>query len=162
MAKHISETLESAEEAWRAQSPEWNAKVSQWKAWQARQKDKQRLAQKAATRKKKQDDDDDGPQPSEDLSWESYFDPQDPSPQFSFAGTSTYPKAELLADIASLRWSSTPEYVIKALRRGVAIHHSGMPKGYRVLVERYVSLFPTDLYDVINRTSGFFVLASFE
>lgn len=143
MAKHILETLESAEEAWRAQSPEWDRKVSQWKVWQARQMEKQRLAQKAAARKKKQDDDD-GPQQSEDLSWESYFDPQDPSPQFSFAGMSTYPKEELLADIVQLRWTSTPEFVFRALRRGVAIHHSGMNKAYRVLVERYASSLPAE------------------
>ncbi|KAN0130735.1 hypothetical protein V8E53_011410 [Lactarius tabidus] len=148
MAKHILETLESAEEAWRAESPEWNRKVSQWQAWQARQKDKQRLAQKAAARKKKQDDDGDGPQQSEDLSWESYFDPQDPSPQFSFAGTSTYQKDELLADIAELRW--TPEFVIRALWRGVAIHHSGMNKSYRVLVER---LFRVGFLRVVIATS---------
>jgi hypothetical protein len=146
MAKHILETLENAEEAWRAQSPEWNRKVSQWQAWQARQKEKQRLAQKAAARKKKQDDDDGGgPPQSEDLSWESYFDPQDPSPQFSFAGTSTYPKEELLADLArDLRWASLPEFVIKALWRGVAIHHSGMNKAYRVLVERCAYSLPTE------------------
>ena len=144
MAKHILDTLEKAEETWRAQSPEWNRKVSQWKAWQARQQEKQRLVQKAAARKKKQDDDD-GPQQGEDLSWESYFDPEDPSPQFSFAGTSTYPKDELLADIAELRrWTSTEEFVLKALWRGVAVHHSGMNKGYRVLVERCASSLPTD------------------
>lgn len=138
MADHVLDTLEKAEEAWRAQSPEWKRKVNQWKAWQERQKDKQRLAQKAAARKKNQDDD--GPQQSEDLSsWESYFDPQDPSSQFSFAGTSSYPKEELLADIASLRWTSTPESLFRALWRGVAIHHSGMNKGYRVLVERCTS-----------------------
>ncbi|KAI9465185.1 P-loop containing nucleoside triphosphate hydrolase protein [Lactarius psammicola] len=135
MAEHVLDTLEKAEEAWRDQSPEWKRKIGQWKAWQARQKDKQRLAQKASARKKNQDDDD-GPQQSEELTWESYFDPQDPSPQFSFAGTSTYPKEELLEDIASLRWTSTPEFVFRALRRGVAIHHSGMNKAYRVLVER--------------------------
>ncbi len=142
MAKYVLDTLEGAEEAWRAQSPEWKHKVNQWKAWQARQKDKQRLAQKAAARKKNQDDD--GPQQSEELSWESYFDPQDPSPQFSFAGTSTYPKEELLADIASLRWTSTPEFLFRALRRGVAIHHSGMNKVYRVLVERCTPSLPVD------------------
>ena len=143
MAKHILDTLEKAEEAWRAQSPEWSRKVSQWKAWQARQQEKQRLVQKAAARKKKQDDD--GPQQSEELSWESYFDPQDPSPQFSFAGMSTYPKDELLVDIAELRrWNLTPEFVLRALRRGVAVHHSGMNKGYRVLVERYASSLPSD------------------
>jgi len=142
VAKYVLDTLEGAEEAWRAQSPEWKHKVNQWKAWQARQKDKQRLAQKAAARKKNQDDD--GPQQSEELSWESYFDPQDPSPQFSFAGTSTYPKEELLADIASLRWTSTPEFLFRALRRGVAIHHSGMNKVYRVLVERCTPSLPVD------------------
>jgi hypothetical protein len=71
-------------------------------------------------------------------SWESSFDPKDPSPQFSFAGTS-YAKKELLADISSLRWTSTPDFLFRALRRGVAVHHSGMNKTYRVLVERCVS-----------------------
>ena len=160
MARHILETLEGAEEAWRDQSPEWKRKVSQWKAWQERQKEKQRLAQKPTARKKNQDDE--GPQQSEDHSWESYFDPQDPSPEFSFAVTSAYPKEELLADISSMRWTSTPEFVLRALRRGVAIHHSGMNKVYRVLVERCAfSLFVcTEM--LIIRTSDFFVLASFE
>ncbi|KAH9067713.1 P-loop containing nucleoside triphosphate hydrolase protein [Lactarius vividus] len=135
MAERVLDSLEKAEEVWRDQSPEWKHKVSQWKAWQARQKDKQRTAQKASARKKNQDDD--GRQQSEELTWESYFDPRDPSPQFSFAGMSTYPKEELLEDITSLsRWSSTPESLIRALRRGVAIHHSGMNKAYRSLVER--------------------------
>ena len=142
IADHILDTLERAEEGWRAKSPDWNRKVSQWKAWQARQQDKQRLAQKAAARKKKQDDD--GPQQSEELTWESYFDPQDPSPQFSFAGTSAYPKDELLADIADLRWTTTPKSLLRALLRGVAIHHSGMAKGYRVLVERCPFYLPAD------------------
>lgn len=148
MAEHVLNNLEEAEETWRAQSPEWKRKIIQWKAWQARQKEKQRLAQKAATRKKNQDDD--GPPQSEDHSWESYFDPQDPSPQFSFAGTSSYPKEELLADIASLRWTSTPDTLLRALWRGVAIHHSGMNKGYRVLVER---LFRIGFLRVVIATS---------
>ncbi|KAH9175040.1 P-loop containing nucleoside triphosphate hydrolase protein [Lactarius sanguifluus] len=137
MAEYVLDTLERAEEVWRDQSPEWKHKVSQWKAWQARQKEKQRAAQKASTRKKNQDDRDDGRQQSEELTWESYFDPQDPSPQFSFAGTSAYPKEELLEDVTSLsRWTSTPESLVRALRRGVAVHHSGLNKAYRVLVER--------------------------
>ena len=139
MASHILETLEKAEEVWRAESPEWKRKIDKWEAWQARQKNKERLAQKAAAWKR--DPGDEGLQEGEYQSWESYFDPEDPSPQFSFTDTSAYAKEELLEDIRSLDWTSTPDFLLRGLRRGVAVHHSGMNKTYRVLVERYVSSF---------------------
>jgi hypothetical protein len=134
IATRLLNVLEKAEKVWREQSPEWKCKVSQWEAWQVRQKNKKREAQKAAARKRDPDDED--PQRSEDHSWESYFDPKDPSPQFSFAAASAYPKKDLLADIDSIKWTSTPEFLFRALRRGIAVHHSGMNKVYRVLVER--------------------------
>jgi hypothetical protein len=141
MASRILETLEKAEEVWRAKSLDWKRKMSRWEAWQTRQKNKERLVQKAAARKR--DPDDEMLQEDEDHSWESSFDPEDPSPQFSFAGTSSsaYTKEELLADIGSLRWTSTPDFLFRALRRGLAVHHSGMNKTYRILVERCVSSF---------------------
>ena len=138
MASHILETLEKAEGAWRADSPEWKRKVDKWEAWQTRQKNKERLAQKEAARKKRHPDDE-MPQEGEYQSCESYFDPEDPSPKFSFANTSTYAKEELLKDISSLRWTSTPNFLFRALRRGIAVHHSGLNKTYRILVERCVS-----------------------
>jgi hypothetical protein len=136
MARRILHVLEKTEQVWREQSPEWKHKVSQWEAWQARQKNKERGRQKATARKRDPDDED--PQQSEDYSWERYFDPQDPSPQFSFAAASVYPKKDLLEDIEDIKWTSTPEFLFQALWRGIAIHHSGMNKAYRVLVERYV------------------------
>jgi len=140
MASHILETLEKAEEVWRAKSPEWKRKMGRWEAWKTRQKYKEQLAQKAAARKR--DPDDDMLQEGENRSWESYFDPEDPSPQFSFASTtSTYTKQELLEDIGQLSWTSTPDFLYRALRRGIAVHHSGMNKTYRILVERFVSSF---------------------
>jgi hypothetical protein len=139
MASHILETLEKAEEVWRAESPEWKRKIDKWEAWQARQKNKERLAQKVATRKR--DLDGEGLQEGEYQSWESYFDPEDPSPQFSFSDSSAYAKEELLEDIRSLDWTSTPDFLLRGLRRGIAVHHSGMNKTYRVLVERCVSYF---------------------
>ncbi|KAI0002287.1 hypothetical protein BJV74DRAFT_876690 [Russula compacta] len=152
MAAHILDTLESAEEVWRAQSPEWKHKIRRLEAWKARQKNKERAAQKAAARKR--DLDDEVAQQTEDYSWESYFDPQDPSPRFSFAGASAYPKEELLADIASLRWTpcqtKIPEYIFRALRRGIAVHHSGMHMAYTALVERENSIFKGTLALGIN------------
>ena len=134
MASHLLEVLEKAEQVWREQRPEWKRKVGQWEAWQARQKNEERTAQKAAARKR--DPDDEAPQHSKDRSWESYFDPQDPSPQFSFASPSTYPKKDLLEDIENLTWTSTQRVLFRALRRGIGVHHSGLNKLYRVLVER--------------------------
>ena len=78
MASHILETLEKAEEVWRAKSPEWKRKMSRWEAWQTRQKNNERLAQKAAARKR--DPGDEMLQEDEDHSWESSFDPNDPFP----------------------------------------------------------------------------------
>jgi len=142
MASHLLEVLEKAEQVWREQSPEWKRKVSQWEAWQARQKNEERTAKKAAARKR--DPDDEAPQHGGDHSWESYFDPQDPSPQFSFASHSAYPKRDLLEDIEDLKWASTPSVFFRALWRGIGVHHSGMNKSYRVLVERCAPLVFTD------------------
>jgi ATP-dependent RNA helicase DDX60 len=139
MASHILETLEKAEEVWRAESPEWKRKIDKWEAWKARQKNNERIAQKVVARKRNPDDE--RLQEGEPQSWESYFDPEDPSPQFSFADGSAYAKEELLEDIRSLGWTSTPDFLFRALRRGIAVHHSGMNKTYRVLVERCVSSF---------------------
>ena len=159
MVTHILDTLEKAEEVWRAQSSEWKRKVGRWEAWQARQKNKERLAQKAGARKR---DPDEIPQEGEDHSWESYFDPEDPSPQFSFADSSAYRKEDLLVDIDSLRWTSTSEVFFRALRRGVAVHHSGMNKTYRVLVERCAPYRPTTGdYRVFTSFADFFALAFF-
>ena len=136
MVSHVLDALEKAEQIWREQSPEWKRKVNQWEAWKARQKNRERASQKVGARKR--DLDDQVLQQSEDYSWESYFDPQDPSPQFSFATTSACPKKDILAVIDKLNWTLAPEnkFLLRALRRGIAVHHSGLNKSYRILVER--------------------------
>jgi hypothetical protein len=162
MASQILDMLETAEGAWRAESPEWKQKMGRWRAWQACQKTRERASQKAAARKRNLDDE--TPQQGEEQSWESYFDPDYPSPQFSFAGTSAYPKEELQEDIASLDWTSTPKFLFKALWRGIAVHHSGMYKGYRILVERYApSLILSDnqRFKEPHTVLDFIVLGSF-
>ena len=47
----------------------------------------------------------------------------------------TYDKASLESALDSLSWTTTPRWAIEAIRRGIAVHHSGMNKGYRNLVE---------------------------
>lgn len=131
MAEYLLDQLTLAEYQWRESSPEWARKITRFEAWQAREKERAR----ALARLQKADKEES--QRTEDRSWESTFDPDDPSPQFSFASPSAYQKEELMDDLRVLRWrSGTPEWAYQALWRGIGVHHSGMNKNYRSLVER--------------------------
>lgn len=138
MGQKLLADLEKAELAWRENSPEWTRKVRQWEHWKSQAKDRERQAQRQSRQKK----DSDGVEAEEvQKSWESAFDPADPSPGFTFTGLSTaYSKEDLDDDIQGLRrWSAVPEWALQALRRGIGVHHAGMNKRYRSLVERQVS-----------------------
>lgn len=134
MAYYLLERLEEGEEHWRASSTEWQRKIRAHQNWLAKAKQRERQTDRAARQKT----DEDAPtQGAAESSWEASFDPDEPSPQFSFAGTSAYSKADLQKEIDDLaRWSSTDPKALRALRRGIGIHHAGMNKGYRSLVER--------------------------
>jgi len=132
MAEDLLEHLLASEQEWRSTDPGWNRKLRQWEQWKLNAKDRERSAHREKKRKEALDEAE--PVEAKEHSWESSFDPEEPSPQFSFAGTrSSYSGNELEAD---LRWSHTKPWVIEALRRGIAVHHAGMNKKYRSLVER--------------------------
>ncbi|KAI0375726.1 P-loop containing nucleoside triphosphate hydrolase protein [Pilatotrama ljubarskyi] len=135
MAKAILDVLEKAESQWRENSPEWKRKVKQWELWVSKAKERERQAERL--KKVKKEDEHPGAAAEPETSWEASFDPEDPSPQFSFAGTSpAFTKSDLDEEIKALaRWSSAPEWALRALRRGIGVHHSGMNKHYRTLVE---------------------------
>ncbi|TFY82995.1 hypothetical protein EWM64_g1015 [Hericium alpestre] len=134
MVHAICDALHSGENAWREKSPEWARKIEKWNTWKSQEKQRTRLAEQAA--KRQGDDDDRLATQTEQRSWESYFDPNDPSPQFSFANFAVYSKEDLADEISNLSWTSTPIWLFNALWRGVGVHHSGLNKKYRALVER--------------------------
>ena len=76
-----------------------------------------------------------------EASWEASFDPSEPSKNFSFAGNYVnVSKEHVDKEITRLaEWSGVDKRALAALKRGIGIHHSGMNKGYRALVERYKS-----------------------
>lgn len=110
-----------------------------YESWQAGAK--QRQKQKDRTEKKRPGEGE-GPQDiAPDTSWEASFDPSEPSKDFSFAGNYINVSKENVDDqIARLaRWTKVDQRALAALKRGIGIHHAGMNKGYRGLVERYSS-----------------------
>ncbi|KAG9000216.1 hypothetical protein FRB94_005612 [Tulasnella sp. JGI-2019a] len=133
MVRTILDDLTTAETDWRRRSPSWQQKLAEWRTWKAREKNREQEAERA----KKSKPDDEEPQSQGPVhTWHESFDEDHPSPEFSFAGLK-YGRADLDDDINRLRWPSPPaEWTIRALERGIAVHHAGMPKNYRSLVER--------------------------
>ncbi|KAJ6489614.1 hypothetical protein C8R47DRAFT_1177216 [Mycena vitilis] len=132
LVQELLSTLKTAENTWRQHDSKWKQKVQQWELWMSRAKERERAMAKVAKRRKQEDDE----QLESEHSWESSFDPDEPSPDFSFAGTAACSKSDLAEHIHDLRrWSSTQDWALDALERGIGIHHAGMNKKYRSVVE---------------------------
>jgi hypothetical protein len=110
-----------------------------YESWQAGAKQRQKQRERAA---KQRPTEGDNPQiTAAETSWEASFDPSEPSKDFSFAGNYiNISKEDVDKEIARLvQWSGVDERILAALKRGIGVHHAGMNKGYRGLVERYPS-----------------------
>lgn len=145
-AESVINSLEKAEQEWRETSPEWKRKVDEYKRWHTLAKTREREAAARAKKKTKggEDRDDardagDNKLAENDAGPPNNFDPDQPSPEFSFASQrTTYSLQELKNDLRDLgRWGAVPDWALRGLERGVAVHHSGMNKRYRTLVERW-------------------------
>jgi ATP-dependent RNA helicase DDX60 len=135
-AQRITSCLEDSERHWRATSPEWQIKLNAWEQYQAKAKERDRAKERVHRQQKAENEE--GPSiVQEEIAWEAHFNPSDPCPEFSFAGVKiNYDKSSLEEDLDSLgKWTSTPRWAIDAIKRGIAVHHSGMNKRYRNLVE---------------------------
>ncbi|CAK5280839.1 unnamed protein product [Mycena citricolor] len=144
IARSILETLERAESLWRATSPVWAQDVKRFESWKAGEAARRRKADAAAARKSKVksrrpdqgnsggDERDQGPSYNPG----STFDPNEPSRQFTFADVTRYSRQDLAEDIERLTWrASVPGWALAALKRGVGVHHAGMNKKYRSVIE---------------------------
>ncbi|KAJ3824101.1 hypothetical protein F5880DRAFT_1562443 [Lentinula raphanica] len=133
MAKVLVNKLESAESKWKQNSRSWKSKLAEVESW--RKMDKLRSAQRQKETKQKKDPD----APREDTAsyaWQATFNENEPLADFSFAGRppSMQELDEIIQELTRAH-IHTPEWAIRALRRGIAVHHAGMPKGYRVAIE---------------------------
>lgn len=109
-----------------------------YESWVARAKQREKQKERAA--KQRPDEGDTRKNTTSESSWEASFDPSEPSKDFSFAGNYVnVSKENVDSEIARLgKWSGVDPRALAALKRGIGIHHSGMNKAYRGLVERYL------------------------
>lgn len=132
MAGILLQELKAAETEWKESSPQWQNKLAKWEAWSATSKQRQRASERAKKTKPQEDE-----ISTETKSWEETFDPEEPLPEFSFAGPWTsYSKAELEDDLDELKHAGVQSWAMDALKVGIAVHHAGMSRKYRTLIER--------------------------
>ena len=143
----IMTTFESSEEAWKTNSTRWQTRVSEWEQWKARKEklgSQQAKSAKSAAKKSKgnREEDDGGTNKNDpdelasgaDVKYE-LFDPEAPVDGFHFADTKRLLPSELAIYVRQLQKRQLSPMLVSALKRGVGVHHAGMNRKYRQIVE---------------------------
>jgi ATP-dependent RNA helicase DDX60 len=138
IAFRILSDLEEQEKAWKATDAGWKKKVAKHEQYAKDQAKADALRQKTAKAKAKgkRDEDDAGDgRMDDDPSTMSNFNPEAPLKRFSLGDETKLSSSELEWMIWSLRWKNINPDILNALRRGIGIHHAGMNRKYRQIVE---------------------------
>ncbi|KAI1180970.1 hypothetical protein F4777DRAFT_527676 [Nemania sp. FL0916] len=126
--------LEAAEQDWKNSSKEWKRDIRDYEIWKASQDKDRKKAAKPITDKRPQEEQIREEANIEISPWE-LFDPIWPLDQFSFADSTRLARSELEDFIVSLKGENIRSYLFAALKRGLAVHHAGMNRRYRSIVE---------------------------
>ncbi|KAF7550986.1 hypothetical protein G7Z17_g5343 [Cylindrodendrum hubeiense] len=138
---YINGKLGRREQTWKSSDADWLKKIQEFKQWK-RQMTGQREPNPAVRSKDLAGDaskvsklDLAREEGSVETSpWES-FDMNAPLEQFSFADNTKMQKAEFTEMIRTLRREKVKPLLIEALERGLGVHHAGMNRRYRQVVE---------------------------
>ncbi|GAA5832204.1 hypothetical protein JCM5353_008197 [Sporobolomyces roseus] len=130
LGKRISKDLEAAEDKWRRASPAYKERVARAKAAEKSAAKKAKAVESSTVNRKQEEE----AARMGVVEESSTFDPDAPSEEFTFVGKGIS-HVEFKKDVDELLWLDMDPLIINALRRGVGIHHAGMPRRYRVLVE---------------------------
>ncbi|TNY21481.1 DEAD/DEAH box helicase [Rhodotorula diobovata] len=130
LAKRISQDLERAEDKWRKSSPTFKDRLARARAAEKAAAKKAKAAE-SQTVNRKQEEEAARMGVVEEV---QAFDPEAPSEEFTFVGKGIS-LIEFKKDVDDLLFLDMDPWIINALRRGVGVHHSGLPRRYRVLVE---------------------------
>ncbi|KAK1460112.1 DEAD/DEAH box helicase [Colletotrichum melonis] len=149
----ILQVLENAEQKYRDTSTEWARKMGAYQKWRqvtdskaAKKKAKATRATEAANSKEERHHVKDSgaalnqadlvrEEAGREISPWKNFDPEAPLPQYSFADTTKLTADEFEARARSLDDLGIKPRLIDALRRGLGVHHAGMNRQYRQVVE---------------------------
>lgn len=143
MCRTLMEELESAEAAWKETNPKWKSTLATWEAWKkAMAKADKRRPPKVPSKKGGKGDEEvltkaDLMRESADNEaspWAS-FNPENPVEGFHFADHKKLTQDDLAKYMKELIRREVPEWLLNGLKRGVGVHHAGMNRKYRQVVE---------------------------
>lgn len=149
ICKGVVDQLQEAENKQKKSGTKWEKtleKFEEWKELKAKATSKaSKAAQKKPSKKSKGDEDGEDDKASkldlqresaggEDTKWES-FDPEAPVEGYHFADYAKVQKSELEIYVRQLWRRQVPQFLIDALGRGIGVHHAGMNRKYRQVVE---------------------------
>ena len=146
ICKAVIRQLIDAETKWKESSPGWKAKLTgfdRWKTEHAKMAGK-RQAKRTPAKKGKGDDDDDDPSSkmdkiqdaaSDEANPYANFDPDAPVDGFHFAARHKAAVSDLDMYYGQMRYRGLPSWLTDGLQRGIGVHHAGMNRKYRQVVE---------------------------
>ena len=144
IARTVVKQLEDAETHWKESSIAWKNKVRGWEEWKKNQsKAGAKKPAKAAPKKKGKTEDDDPASKmdrlqentSEEANSYANFDPNAPVDGFHFAAKHKADPAKLSNYFYQMTRRGVSPWLAVALRRGIGVHHAGMNRKYRQVVE---------------------------
>jgi len=128
MCNHLCERLvnilEVGEDHYRQTSLEWKRKVEEKESFD-KGKRRVKIPKKIAA------DNLEDPRNIPDSASIEYFDPKEPIQEFIFADPSKCPKEELNRELQELRCAEVSAVFIRALQRGIGVHHAGLSRTLR-------------------------------
>ncbi|KAF1981705.1 P-loop containing nucleoside triphosphate hydrolase protein [Aulographum hederae CBS 113979] len=148
LGRDLSETFQDAEKKWKESSPTWKKKLSDFEDWKkAEEKKPAKRPPKVNRKKKGKGGEDDGEgeilskadqerdNASSDISPWARFNPDAPLDGYHFADNKKLLMSELDGFVWQLGRRGVDPWLVEALKRGIGIHHAGMNRKYRQVVE---------------------------
>ncbi|KAK6440119.1 hypothetical protein LTR95_003663 [Oleoguttula sp. CCFEE 5521] len=137
--------LQESEASQRKSGPKWQKTLEKWEQWKKIQLKEAKTAKAASKAKKSKGDDEDGDRESKldqardaggaDTSVWDNFNPDAAQEGYHFADFSRVQQSELDKYTGQLGARGIAQWLIDALGRGIGVHHAGMNRKYRQIVE---------------------------
>ncbi|RMY56055.1 hypothetical protein D0863_13106 [Hortaea werneckii] len=143
MCNSLVEQLQQTELAQRKSGPKWAKTLERWEEWKKAQEKANSKKSKVPAKKGKGGDEDDkmskldqqrDSADSNASPWDS-FNPDAPMDGYHFADHTKVQLSELEIYVRQLGRRNVQQWLIDAMQRGIGVHHAGMNRKYRQVVE---------------------------
>jgi len=142
ICKAVLEQLQEAELTQKKTGPKWDKTLERWEEWKKAQAKAAAKKPKISSKKGQGDEEEKGSKLDQQRDaadanaspWDS-FNPDAPSDGYHFADYTRLQLSELEIYVRQLQRRNIPQWLIDALQRGVGVHHAGMNRKYRQVVE---------------------------